>query len=139
MSYRVIQWATGGVGRAAMEGVLAHPDLELAGAWVHSPAKEGVDLGELLGRDPLGVTATGDVDALLATAGRLRPLQPDLRRPGGGGRHPRVGQERGHAARLVLPAARGAREVRRHRQGRRGDPARHRASTREASPSGSRS
>ena len=67
MSYRVIQWATGGVGRAAMEGVLAHPDLELAGAWVHSPAKEGVDLGELLGRDPLGVTATGDVDALLAT------------------------------------------------------------------------
>ena len=67
MSYRVIQWATGGVGRAAMEGVLAHPELELAGAWVHSPAKEGVDLGVLLGRDALGVTATGDVDALLAT------------------------------------------------------------------------
>lgn len=67
MSLRVIQWATGGVGRAAMEGVLAHPDLELAGAWVHSPAKEGVDLGEMLGREHLGVTATGDVDALLAT------------------------------------------------------------------------
>ena len=27
MSFRVIQWATGGVGRAAMEGVLAHPEL----------------------------------------------------------------------------------------------------------------
>ena len=67
MSYRVIQWATGGVGRAAMEGVLAHPELELAGAWVHSPDKEGVDLGTLLGREELGVTATGDVDALLAT------------------------------------------------------------------------
>ena len=67
MSFRVIQWATGGVGRAAMEGVLAHPDLELAGAWVHSPAKEGVDLGALLGREDLGVAATGDVDALLAT------------------------------------------------------------------------
>ena len=67
MSFRVIQWATGGVGRAAMEGVLQHPDLELAGAWVHSPAKEGMDLGVLLGRDELGVTATGDVDALLAT------------------------------------------------------------------------
>ena len=52
MSFRVIQWATGGVGRAAMEGVLAHPDLELAGAWVHSPAKDGVDLGDLLGREP---------------------------------------------------------------------------------------
>ena len=67
MSFRVIQWATGGVGRAAMEGVLAHPELELAGAWVHSANKEGADLGALLGRDDLGVTATNDVDALLAT------------------------------------------------------------------------
>jgi len=67
MSYRVIQWATGGVGRAAIEGVLAHPDLELVGAWVHSPAKCGVDLGALVGRDDIGVTATDDVDALLAT------------------------------------------------------------------------
>jgi hypothetical protein len=67
MSYRVIQWATGGVGRAAIGGVLDHPDLELAGAWVHSPAKEGVDLGTLIGREPVGVTATTDVDALLAT------------------------------------------------------------------------
>ncbi len=67
MSYRVIQWATGGVGRAAIEGVLDHPDLELAGAWVHSAAKEGIDLGTLVGREPVGVAATGDVDALLAT------------------------------------------------------------------------
>jgi hypothetical protein len=66
MTFRVIQWATGGVGRAAMNGVLAHPDLELVGAWVHSPAKEGVDLGTLLDREPLGVSATTDVDALLA-------------------------------------------------------------------------
>jgi hypothetical protein len=67
MTYRVIQWATGGVGRAAIEGVLGHPDLELAGAWVHSPAKNGVDLGTLIDRDPIGVTATNDVEALLAT------------------------------------------------------------------------
>jgi hypothetical protein len=66
MSFRVIQWATGGVGRAAMEGVLAHPDLELVGAWVHSPEKEGVDLGTLLSREPLGVTATRDVEVLLS-------------------------------------------------------------------------
>ena len=66
MSFRVIQWATGGVGRAAMEGVLEHPDLELVGAWVHSPTKEGVDLGTLMGRGLLGVTATNDVTALLA-------------------------------------------------------------------------
>jgi hypothetical protein len=67
MAYRVIQWATGGVGRAAIEGVLGHPDLELVGAWVHSPDKEGVDLGTLVGREPLGVAATGEVAALLAT------------------------------------------------------------------------
>ena len=67
MGYRVIQWATGGVGRAAIGGVLDHPELELAGAWVHSPDKEGIDLGTLVGRDPVGVTATQDVEALLAT------------------------------------------------------------------------
>jgi hypothetical protein len=65
--FRVIQWATGGVGRAAIEGVLEHPDLELAGAWAHSPDKVGVDLGTLVGREPVGVTATGNLDTLLAT------------------------------------------------------------------------
>jgi hypothetical protein len=50
--HRVIQWAAGGVGRAAMEGVLNHPDLELVGCWVHSPSKGGVEVGTLLGRDP---------------------------------------------------------------------------------------
>ena len=69
MTYRVIQWATGGVGTppSHRRGALDHPDLELAGAWVHSPDKEGVDLGTLVGRPALGVTATGDVEALLAT------------------------------------------------------------------------
>jgi hypothetical protein len=61
----VVQWATGNVGRAAVEGVLAHPDLELAGCWVHSAEKHGVDVGTLIGREPLGVTATNDVDQLL--------------------------------------------------------------------------
>jgi hypothetical protein len=66
MTYRVIQWATGSVGSAAIGGVIDHPDLELVGAWVHSPAKDQVDLGTLVGRPPLGVRATVDVDALLA-------------------------------------------------------------------------
>ncbi|HUO47778.1 MAG TPA: hypothetical protein VMU09_02995, partial [Acidimicrobiales bacterium] len=64
--YRVIQWATGNVGRAAIEGVLGHPELELAGCWVHGEAKDGLDVGAIVGRGPLGVTATRDVDALLA-------------------------------------------------------------------------
>jgi hypothetical protein len=62
----VIQWATGGVGRAAIEGVLAHPDLELVGCWVHAEAKAGMDVGELVGRDPIGITASNDVDEVLA-------------------------------------------------------------------------
>ena len=37
---RVIQWATGGVGVAAIQAIAAHPELELVGTWVHS-AVEG--------------------------------------------------------------------------------------------------
>jgi 2,4-diaminopentanoate dehydrogenase len=66
VALRVIQWASGGVGRAAMEGVLDHPDLELVGCWVHSAEKDGVDIGTLIERDPIGVTATADAEALLA-------------------------------------------------------------------------
>jgi hypothetical protein len=64
--YRVIQWATGNVGRAAIEGIAAHPELELAGVYVRDPAKVGRDAGELCGLGPLGVHASGDADALLA-------------------------------------------------------------------------
>ncbi len=66
MAYRVIQWATGNVGKAAIEAVLEHPDLELAGCWVHSEAKDGQDVGTLIGREPVGITATRDANALLA-------------------------------------------------------------------------
>ena len=48
--YRVIQWATGNVGRAAIDGILAHPELELVGVYVHGPDKEGRDAGELAAR-----------------------------------------------------------------------------------------
>ena len=80
MTYRVIQWATGGVGRAAIEGVLAHPDLELAGCWVHSAEKVGRDAGELAGGEAIGVAATQDVEALLSVDADCviySPLMPD--------------------------------------------------------------
>ena len=78
--YRVIQWATGGVGRAAIQGVIRHPELELVGCWVHSPDKDGRDAGELAGESPIGVAATCDIDALLATDADCvvySPLLPD--------------------------------------------------------------
>jgi 4-hydroxy-tetrahydrodipicolinate reductase len=62
----VIQWSTGNVGRHAVRLIARHPDLELVGLWVHSADKAGRDAGELVGIDPLGVTATNDADALLA-------------------------------------------------------------------------
>src|SRR5262249_31490808 len=65
VKYRVIQWATGGVGRAAIEGILSHPELELVGCWVHSADKAGKDVGELAGIGPIGVRATNDVAQLL--------------------------------------------------------------------------
>jgi 2,4-diaminopentanoate dehydrogenase len=66
MTYRVIQWSTGNVGRHALRCIDRHPDLELVGLWVHSPDKAGMDAGELAGLAPNGVAATNDVDALLA-------------------------------------------------------------------------
>lgn len=64
--YKVIQWATGLVGQEAIKGVLAHPELELVGAWVHSPDKVGRDVGELCGLEPLGIFASGDLDEICA-------------------------------------------------------------------------
>ncbi|MGV9669998.1 NAD(P)H-dependent amine dehydrogenase family protein [Gordonia sp. NPDC003504] len=71
MALRVVEWSTGTVGRHAIAGIDAHPDLELVGVWVSDPAKVGRDAGDLagLGRE-LGVIATDDRAALLA-------LQPD--------------------------------------------------------------
>jgi hypothetical protein len=66
MALKVIQWSTGNVGVASLRCIIDHPELELAGLWVHSAAKAGRDAGELCGRPPTGVLATNDADALLA-------------------------------------------------------------------------
>jgi len=70
--YRVVAWSTGNVGRHAIAGIDARPDLELVGVWVSNPDKVGRDAGELagLGRT-LGVAATDDVEAIFA-------LEPDV-------------------------------------------------------------
>ena len=71
MPYRVVQWSTGNVGRHALAGIDAHPELELVGLFVSNPDKLGKDAGELAGLDrSLGVSATNDIEFLL-------DLQPD--------------------------------------------------------------
>lgn len=69
-TYRVVQWTTGKTGTAAVRGMVGHPVLEIVGCYAYSPDKVGQDVGTLAGIDPIGVTATSDVDALLA-------LKPD--------------------------------------------------------------
>lgn len=79
MTLKVIQWATGSVGRESVACILEHPELELVGCWVHSPDKAGKDLGEVLGRTPLGVTTTTSIDDILdldADAVMYAPLVP---------------------------------------------------------------
>lgn len=66
MTLTVVQWATGNVGRAAVEAIVSHPELRLSGAWVHSKDKVGRDVGELCGLPPLGVQATGSIDEVIA-------------------------------------------------------------------------
>lgn len=65
--YRVIQWATGNIGARALRAVIEHPELELAGLWVSSPAKAGMDAGELAGTAPCEIIATNSVDEMVAT------------------------------------------------------------------------
>jgi hypothetical protein len=65
---RVVQWSTGGVGRLAAAVLHARSDLELVGAFVHDPGKVGRDVGELAGVGPLGISASGDAEALLELA-----------------------------------------------------------------------
>ena len=64
--HRIVQWGTGNVGRMALDAVLDRPDMELVGCYVTSPNKHGRDVGELLGRPPIGVIATNDVSAIEA-------------------------------------------------------------------------
>src|SRR5215471_16645389 len=66
MTLRVVQWTTGNVGKQSAIAIARNPGLELVGCYAWSPDKVGRDVGALCGLDPLGVTATNDVDALLA-------------------------------------------------------------------------
>ncbi|MEZ0342111.1 dihydrodipicolinate reductase [Mycobacterium sp. pV006] len=68
---RVVQFSTGNVGQHSLRALIGRPDLELVGVHASSPDKIGRDAAELCGlTEPTGVTATDDLDALIA-------LKPD--------------------------------------------------------------
>lgn len=62
---RVIQWATGPVGRHAVAAMVDHPDIEVVGAFVYSDDKVGRDVGDVCGISPVGVLTTQDRDEIL--------------------------------------------------------------------------
>ncbi len=68
MTIRVALWTTGHIATFAGRAILDDPELELVGCFAHSPAKVGRDVGELIGREPIGVLATGSIDELIALA-----------------------------------------------------------------------
>ena len=81
MTYRVVQWTTGNVGRRSVIAAAARSDMEIVGGYAWSADKVGVDLGELAGIDPIGVAATDDVQALLDLRPDCviyNPLWPDV-------------------------------------------------------------
>src|ERR1700757_3075268 len=69
-AYRVVQWATGNVGSHALRAIIQHPQMTLAGVYVHSDSKAGRDAGELCGIGPVGIKATRRIEDIIA-------LKPD--------------------------------------------------------------
>lgn len=71
MTYKVVTWGTGNVGKYAIRAIVNHPQLELIGHIVSSPDKAGKDVAELADLpSATGVLSSDDIDAVLA-------LKPD--------------------------------------------------------------
>ena len=66
MAYKIIQWASGNVGRQAIKALADRSDLKLKGLFVYGKDKVGVDAGTIAGIAKLGVKATNDMDKILA-------------------------------------------------------------------------
>ncbi|HEY6792027.1 MAG TPA: hypothetical protein VI365_32410, partial [Trebonia sp.] len=64
---QVVQWATGNIGSRSLRHVIEHPALNLAGVYVTSAAKVGLDAADLCQLDrKTGITATSDIDEIVA-------------------------------------------------------------------------
>src|SRR5882757_8216419 len=63
---RVFQVATGNVGSEMIKRISTHPDLELIGLHCYTAEKIGKDAGEIADIGPVGVTATGTVEEIIA-------------------------------------------------------------------------
>src|ERR1700722_1724200 len=64
--YKVMVWGPGAMGSACIWEVLQSPAFELVGVRAYSESKNNVDLGTLLGLEPIALRATTDAQSLLA-------------------------------------------------------------------------
>jgi hypothetical protein len=79
--YRVIQWATGVVGSAALKYFIENPATDLVGVYVTNPEKVGKDAGDLVGLPKTGVLATDSVDAIMAMDADCVLFAPSMMTP----------------------------------------------------------
>ncbi|WP_417490539.1 hypothetical protein [Maricaulis sp.] len=63
---KIIQWATGAMGKTCLRAVIDRPDLELVGLFVYGERKAGLDAGEIARRPATGVVATQSIEDILA-------------------------------------------------------------------------
>ena len=66
MGYKVIQWGLGYTGEHSARYILDNHGLELVGAKCFSDNKHGADIGELVGREKIGIAATANMQDILA-------------------------------------------------------------------------
>ncbi len=80
-TYRVIQWATGTVGSAALKYFIENPVIDLVGVLVTNPEKVGKDAGDLVGLPKTGVLATDSAEAILAMDADCVLFAPSMMTP----------------------------------------------------------
>lgn len=65
-AYKIVVWGPGNMGQIAIWEATQNPSLELVGVYCYSESKHGVDAGELIGIDKMGVTISSDADTVMA-------------------------------------------------------------------------
>ncbi|WP_284734464.1 NAD(P)H-dependent amine dehydrogenase family protein [Sphingosinicella terrae] len=69
------------MGRTALRRIIDEPSLQLVGMHVYSPAKQGLDAGEIAKRPETGVKATSDIQSILETEADVVLHTPRLTLP----------------------------------------------------------
>ncbi|MFC5342617.1 hypothetical protein ACETK8_05670 [Brevundimonas staleyi] len=78
---RVIQWATGSMGKACLRAVLDDDRFQLVGLFVYGAGKAGRDAGDIARRPETGVIATRSIDEILAIDADIVVHTPMLSAP----------------------------------------------------------